>query len=76
MLQEEIDRIRSTINEAMVDAPAAALLFKSGSVSLDELMQFLDIGTDADNPETVLMREEEDAAIERAIQSFYQSINL
>ena len=44
MLQDEIDRIRLTIEEAMVDAPASALLFKTGRVSLDELMQFLDIG--------------------------------
>ena len=39
MLQDEIDRIRLTIEEAMVDAPASALLFKTGRVSLDELMQ-------------------------------------
>ena len=54
MLQDEIDRIRLTIEEAMVDAPASALLFKTGRVSLDELMQFLDIGSDVDNPESVL----------------------
>ena len=43
MLQEEIDRIRLTIEEAMVDAPASAMLFRTGRVSLDELMQFLEL---------------------------------
>ena len=76
MLQDEIDRIRLTIEEAMVDAPASALLFKTGSVSLDELMQFLDIGSDADNPESVLIREEENARYERIVAAFNQSINL
>ena len=76
MLQDEIDRIRLTIEEAMVDAPASALLFKTGRVSLDELMQFLDIGSDVDNPESVLIREEEVAGYERFVASFYQSINL
>ena len=68
MLQDEIDRIRLTIEEAMVDAPASALLFKTGRVSLDELMQFLDIGSDVDNPESVLIREEENARYERIVQ--------
>lgn len=76
MLQEDIDRIRLTIEEAMVDAPASALLFKSGGVSLDELMQFLDIGSDVDNPESVLIREEEDAGYERFVATFYQSLTL
>lgn len=76
MLQDEIDRIRLTIEEAMVDAPASALLFKTGRVSLDELMQFLDIGSDADNPESVLIREEENARYERIVAAFNQSINL
>ena len=76
MLQYEIDRIRLTIEEAMVDAPASALLFKTGRVSLDELMQFLDIGSDADNPESVLIREEENARYERIVAAFNQSINL
>ena len=76
MLQEEIDRIRLTIEEAMVDAPASALLFKTGRVSLDELMQFLDIGSDVDNPESVLIREEENARYERIVAAFNQSINL
>ena len=76
MLQDEIDRIRLTIEEAMVDAPACALLFKTGRVSLDELMQFLDIGSDVDNPESVLIREEENARYERIVAAFNQSINL
>lgn len=76
MLQEEIDRIRLTIEEAMVDAPASAMLFRTGRVSLDELMQFLDIGSDVDNPESVLIREEENAGYERLVASFYQSVNL
>lgn len=76
MLQDEIDRIRLTIEEAMVDAPASALLFKTGRVSLDELMQFLDIGSDVDNPETVLIREEENARYERIVTAFNQSITL
>ena len=76
MLQDEIDRIRLTIAEAMVDAPASALLFKTGRVSLDELMQFLDIGSDVDNPESVLIREEENARYERIVAAFNQSINL
>ena len=76
MLQDEIDRIRLTIEEAMVDAPAGALLFKTGRVSLDELMQFLDIGSDVDNPESVLIREEENARYERIVAAFNQSINL
>ena len=76
MLQDEIDRIRLTIEEAMVDAPASALLFKTGRVSLDELMQFLDIGSDVDNPESVLIREEENARYERIGAAFNQSINL
>lgn len=76
MLQDEIDRIRLTIEEAMVDAPASALLFKTGRVSLDELMQFLDIGSDVDNPESVLIREEENARYERIVAAFDQSINL
>lgn len=76
MLQDEIDRIRLTIEEAMVDAPASALLFKTGRVSLDELMQFLDIGSDVDNPESVLIREEENARYERIVAAFSQSINL
>ena len=76
MLQDEIDRIRLTIEEAMVDAPASALLFKTGRVSLDELMEFLDIGSDADNPESVLIREEENARYERIVAAFNQSINL
>ena len=76
MLQDEIDRIRLTIEEAMVDAPASALLFKTGRVSLDELMQFLDIGSDVDNPESVLIREEENARHERIVAAFNQSINL
>ena len=76
MLQDEIDRIRLTIEEAMVDAPASALLFKTGRVSLDELMQFLDIGSDADNPESVPIREEENARYERIVAAFNQSINL
>lgn len=76
MLQDEIDRIRLTIEEAMVDAPASALLFKTGRVSLDELMQFLDIGSDVDNPESVLIREEENARYERIVAAFNQSINL
>ena len=76
MLQDEIDRIRLTIEEAMVDAPASALLFKTGRVSLDELMQFLDIGSDADNPESVLIRDEENARYERIVAAFNQSINL
>ena len=76
MLQDEIDRIRLTIEEAMVDAPASALLFKTGRVSLDELMQFLDIGSDEDNPESVLIREEENARYERIVAAFNQSINL
>lgn len=76
MLQDEIDRIRLTIEEAMVDAPASALLFKTGRVSLDELMQFLDIGSDVDNPESVLIREEENARYERIVAAFHQSINL
>ena len=76
MLQDEIDRIRLTIEEAMIDAPASALLFKTGRVSLDELMQFLDIGSDADNPESVLIREEENARYERIVAAFNQSINL
>lgn len=76
MLQDEIDRIRLTIEEAIVDAPASALLFKTGRVSLDELMQFLDIGSDVDNPESVLIREEENARYERIVAAFNQSINL
>ena len=76
MLQDEIDRIRLTIEEAVVDAPAGALLFKTGRVSLDELMQFLDIGSDVDNPESVLIREEENARYERIVAAFNQSINL
>ena len=76
MLQDEIDRIRLTIEEATVDAPASALLFKTGRVSLDELMQFLDIGSDEDNPESVLIREEENARYERIVVAFNQSINL
>ena len=76
MLQDEIDRIRLTLEEAMVDAPASALLFKTGRVSLDELMQFLDIGSDVDNPESVLIREEENARYERIVAAFNQSINL
>lgn len=76
MLQDEIDRIRLTIEEAMVDAPASALLFKTGRVSLDELMQLLDIGSDVDNPESVLIREEENARYERIVAAFNQSINL
>ena len=76
MLQDEIDRIRLTIEEAMVDAPASALLFKTGRVSLDELLQFLDIGSDVDNPESVLIREEENARYERIVAAFNQSINL
>ena len=76
MLQDEIDRIRLTIEEAVVDAPASALLFKTGRVSLDELMQFLDIGSDVDNPESVLIREEENARYERIVAAFNQSINL
>lgn len=76
MLQDEIDRIRLTIEEAMVDAPASALLFKTGRVSLDELMQFLDIGSDVDNPESVLIREEENASYERIVAAFNQSITL
>ena len=76
MLQEDIDRIRLTIQEAMDDAPASALLFKTGGVSLDELMQFLDIGSDVDNPESVLIREEENARYERIVAAFNQSINL
>lgn len=76
MLQDEIDRIRLTIEEAMVDAPASALLFKTGRVSLDELMQFLDIGSDVDNPESVLIREEENARYERIVAAFNQSITL
>ena len=76
MLQDEIDRISLTIEEAMVDAPASALLFKTGRVSLDELMQFLDIGSDVDNPESVLIREEENARYERIVAAFNQSINL
>lgn len=76
MLQDEIDRIRLTIEEAMVDAPASCLLFKTGRVSLDELMQFLDIGSDVDNPESVLIREEENARYERFVAAFNQSINL
>ena len=76
MLQDEIDRIRLTIEEAMVDAPASALLFKTGRVSLDELMQFLDIGSDVDNPESVLIRKEENARYERIVAAFNQSINL
>lgn len=76
MLQDEIDRIRLTIEEAMIDAPASALLFKTGRVSLDELMQFLDIGSDVDNPESVLIREEENARFERIVATFNQSINL
>ena len=76
MLQDEIDRIRLTIEEAMVDAPASALLFKTGRVSLDELMQFLDIGSDVDNPESVLIREEENANYERIVAAFNQSITL
>ena len=76
MLQDEIDRIRLTIEEAMVDAPASALLFKTGRVSLDELMKFLDIGSDVDNPESVLIREEENARYERIVAAFNQSINL
>ena len=76
MLQDEIDRIRLTIEEAMVDAPASALLFKTGRVSLDELMQFLDIGSDVDNPESVLIHEEENARYERIVAAFNQSINL
>ncbi len=76
MLQDEIDRIRLTIEEAMVDAPASALLFKTGRISLDELMQFLDIGSDVDNPESVLIREEENARYERIVAAFNQSINL
>ncbi len=75
MLQDEIDRIRLTIEEAMIDAPASALLFRTGRVSLDELMQFLDIGSDADNPESVLIREEENARYERIVAAFNQSIN-
>ena len=76
MLQDEIDRIRLTIEGAMVDAPASALRFKTGRVSLDELMQFLDIGSDVDNPESVLIREEENARYERIVAAFNQSINL
>lgn len=76
MLQDELDRIRLTLEEAMVDAPASALLFKTGRVSLDELMEFLDIGTDVDNPETVLIREEENARYERIVAAFNQSITL
>ena len=76
MLQDEIDRIRLTIEEAMVDAPASALLCKTGRVSQDELMQFLDIGSDVDNPESVLIREEENARYERIVAAFNQSINL
>ena len=76
MLQDEIDRIRLTIEEAMADAPASALLFKTGRVSLDELMQVLDIGSDVDNPESVLIREEENARYERIVAAFNQSINL
>ena len=76
MLQDEIDRIRLTIEEAMIDAPASALLFKTGRVSLDELMQFLDIGSDVDNPESVLIREEENARYERIVAAFNQSIDL
>ena len=76
MLQDELDRIRLTIEEAMIDAPASALLFKTGRVSLDELMQFLDIGSDVDNPESVLIREEENARYERIVAAFNQSINL
>ena len=76
MLQDEIDRIRLTIEEAMVDAPASAMLFRTGRVSLDELMQFLDIGSDVDNPESVLIREEENARYERIVAAFNQSINL
>ena len=76
MLQDEIDRIRLTIEEAMADAPASALLFKTGRVSLDELMQFLDIGSDVDNPESVLIREEENARYERIVAAFNQSIDL
>ncbi len=76
MLQDEIDRIWLTIEEAMVDAPASALLFKTGRISLDELMQFLDIGSDVDNPESVLIREEENARYERIVAAFNQSINL
>ena len=76
MLQDELDRIRLTLEEAMVDAPASALLFKTGRVSLDELMEFLDIGTDVDNPESVLIREEENARYERIVAAFNQSINL
>ena len=76
MLQDEIDRIRLTIEEAMIDAPASALLFKTGRVSLDELMQFLDIGSDVDNPESVLIREEENARYERIVAAFTQSIDL
>ena len=76
MLQDEIDRIRLTIEEAMVDAPASALLFKTGRVSLDELMQFLDIGSDVDNPESVLIREEESTRHDALVAAFNQSINL
>lgn len=76
MMQDEIDRIRLTIEEALIDAPSGALLFKSGRVSLDELMQLLDIGSDADNPESVLIREEENASYERIVAAFNQSINL
>lgn len=76
MLQDEIDRIRLTIEEALIDAPSGALLFKSGRVSLDELMQFIDIGSDLNNPESVLLREEEAARYERIVASFYQSITL
>ena len=76
MLQDELDRIRLTIEEAMIDAPASALLFKTGRVSLDELMQFLDISSDVDNPESVLIREEENARYERIVAAFNQSINL
>lgn len=76
MLQDELDRIRLTLEEAMVDAPASTLLFKTGRVSLDELMEFLDIGTDVDNPETVLIREEENARYERIVAAFNQSITL
>ena len=76
MLQDEIDRIRLTIEEAMVDAPASALLFKTGRVSLDELRQCLDIGSDVDNPESLLICEEENARYERIVAAFNQSINL
>ena len=75
MDHDEIRELVAAIG-ASIDVAPSGQLFDSRAVSLDFLMEFGALGSDEHNPESVLIREEENARFKRIIEAFNQTITI